>query len=275
MLSSLLYVYAFCGVLLVIYFIILAISNSADEKEYSEIRSKMETIVFEYYEKILKQHNAPSVLIYKFNMYGYEVSLWVDDENMYFISSERDVSARIEEDKNRILEIDLDDIEQVDPKKYIYFGTIELSRIRYFKLEGNIYTETRISGGGGGGSSVGGAIVGGIVAGNTGAIIASRRPNEGIRSNTITHDGRQVLVYYDSEIDGKLTSKEMSYGAYPLLMQYIPQKEYQFVLNQSSESKISDESNIQKIKELASLMRDGIVTEEEFNQKKAQLLDKL
>jgi hypothetical protein len=56
--------------------------------------------------------------------------------------------------------------------------------------EGNIHYTTDVSGGGGGGSSVKGAIIGGILAGDSGAIIGSRKSTAPISTTTQKIDDR-------------------------------------------------------------------------------------
>lgn len=55
-----------------------------------------------------------------------------------------------------------------------YFD-IDVEDIQCFEQTGEVYKETKISGGGGGGSSLAGAVIGGTVAGPIGAVIGSRK----------------------------------------------------------------------------------------------------
>lgn len=80
--------------------------------------------------------------------------------------------------------------------KTVKCNQITLKDIEYFISQGEIYRETRISGGGGGGSSLGGAVIGGVIAGEAGAIIGSRKAGTPITSRLVTHDEREVILYY-------------------------------------------------------------------------------
>ena len=55
--------------------------------------------------------------------------------------------------------------------------SIPIKDIEYFKVKGEVFRETKISGGGGGGSSIKGAVAGSLIAGDTGAVIGSRKKN--------------------------------------------------------------------------------------------------
>lgn len=163
-------------------------------------------------------------------------------------------------------------------QNYILYK-IPLKDIEYFSTEGIISQETRISGGGGevGGSSISGAVVGGMIAGNTGAIIGSRKKGkiDPIKSQVITHDDRET--YLSLYIDGEKKSLFFNYDDYTTFLKLIPQKDYNnFVNTQISKgSESSDSSAIEQLKDLADLKEKGILTEDEFNEKKKVLLDKI
>ena len=78
----------------------------------------------------------------------------------------------------------------MDSKSYYSLVEININDIVDLVQEGNLNYVTEVSGGGGGGSSVSGAIVGGILAGEAGAIIGSRKPTDPIKSTTRKIDDR-------------------------------------------------------------------------------------
>lgn len=87
----------------------------------------------------------------------------------------------------------------------ITFKPVEYEKIAYddivfFTKEGDVTYTTEVSGGGvcGGGSSLTGAIVGGAIAGNTGAIIGSRKEvtSTPIKSRTVRHDDTRTRIRY-------------------------------------------------------------------------------
>ena len=87
----------------------------------------------------------------------------------------------------------------IDEENYsdkVFRYNISLDKIEYYGVEGKVFRENKISGGGGGGSSVVGAIVGGAIAGETGAIIGSRRKVNEIKSELLTHDNRAMVLNF-------------------------------------------------------------------------------
>lgn len=171
-------------------------------------------------------------------------------------------------------------------KQFFSLSTIPIDNILHFKFYGEVWRETKItgSGGGGGGSSVGDAIIGGLIAGDAGAVIASRREIEPIKINsqTITHDDRRCELYYKK--DNKIEIITFRHDDYDILKELIPKKEYAYIQRQKEQEMLATQqpqptqiaSSIpDQIRELAKLKDDGILTEEEFASKKAELLSKM
>lgn len=164
------------------------------------------------------------------------------------------------------------------------YKKIKISRIYYYKIEGDVYSETIVSGGGGGGSSVGGAIVGGLIAGEAGAIIASRKGVNPITSQTVLHDNRTVALYYYPDAESKKLEKlTLSKGAYETLFSLLPEKEYSFVLSAKNEKSNANRSvssakcpsTKEKLLELEGLLADALITQEEYSQKRSEILANL
>lgn len=147
---------------------------------------------------------------------------------------------------------------------------VPLNKIIYFREVGDVQYTTDISGGkvSGGGVSIGGAIVGGLVAGETGAIIGSRQSvkSEGITSTTIEHDSRQVVL--------KLTDDEVRFDIeiYDIFMKLIPEKEYTYIMATKNEEGKQQKSTVDKLKDGKELLDAGLITEEEFQTLKNELL---
>lgn len=72
--------------------------------------------------------------------------------------------------------------------------TINKSNIVSVVQEGDVHYTTEVHGGGGGGSSIKGAIIGGVIAGEAGAIIGSRKSTDPITSSTKQIDDRTTNV---------------------------------------------------------------------------------
>ncbi|HEY5589029.1 MAG TPA: SHOCT domain-containing protein [Candidatus Paceibacterota bacterium] len=166
-------------------------------------------------------------------------------------------------------------IAQSDVYDYTIYS-IPLKDIEYYASRGEISKETKISGGGGviGGSSIGGAIVGGVIAGGAGAVIGSRKKGkiEPIKSEIIKHDNRETFLNYF--IDGVKHSMFFYYEDYTTFLKVIPEKEYNSFVNVHI-SKGSKQSFKEQLIDLADLKEKGILSEEEFNEKKKILLDKI
>ena len=67
---------------------------------------------------------------------------------------------------------------------------IDIKNIVELSQGGEVHYTTQVHGGGGGGTSVKGAIIGGVLAGEAGAIIGSRKPTDPITSTTQRIDDR-------------------------------------------------------------------------------------
>ncbi len=164
--------------------------------------------------------------------------------------------------------------------KSISVSSICLGEIEYYYTQGEIYRENKISGGGGG-SSVKGAVVGGVIAGGAGAVIGSKKKVVEIKSELITHDTRETYLNF---FDGNKVRKSifLEYKDYQTLLDLIPQKDYNVVsaiktssLVQSVKNKEKAKTILDQIRELAKLKDEGILTEQEFSDKKKVLLDKM
>lgn len=158
---------------------------------------------------------------------------------------------------------------------------IHIDKIEYYYTQGEVYRENKISGGGGGGSSIGGAVVGGVIAGGAGAIIGSRKQIPEIKSELVTYDTRESYINFFAN-DGTRNKIFMDYLDYQTLKDLIPQKDYIVVsairttlLVQSEQNKEMTKSIIDQIRELAKLKNDGILSEEEFIEKKRALLENI
>lgn len=156
---------------------------------------------------------------------------------------------------------------------------IPIERIKYYELQGEIVNENRITGGGG--SNIGWAVVGGVIAGGAGAIIGSRNKIDSIKSELITHDNRATYLFFNDKENKKLQII-FNFNAYKTLNELIPDKAYE-IINMIKTNEILEKANTgdasskiaNQIRELAKLKEEGILTDEEFNDKKKSLLEKM
>lgn len=143
---------------------------------------------------------------------------------------------------------------------------LPLENIRTFLRQGDMYVETNVSGGGGGGTSIPGAIVGNVVAGPVGAVIGSRKKNEPITSENKVVDTRQTILEF--EHNSILHYMFFNSNAYNIFLDLIPEKEMAFIKNKNN----NDLNKYEEIHQLSKLKDEGLITDDEFNLKKKQIL---
>ena len=190
---------------------------------------------------------------------------WIWVENNIFYEAEK---------ANRYIERYLNSNEE---NHEVMVEMISVKDIQYFSKEGDVQYTTKISGGGGGGSSIGGAIVGGLLAGEAGAIIGSRKQANEITTETVKHDGRSTLIRYYK--GGQvLTINYIGIEVYDYLLKMIPEKD---LLTQQLKSKqipdndtsqVNSDSIEEKLISIKKLHEKGLITEEEYNKKKNEIL---
>jgi hypothetical protein len=175
-------------------------------------------------------------------------------------------------DKERLYTfVDGDKLSFISQGSLTDFGkvSIKLKDVIFFARHGDFYTNTLVTGGG---SSIAGAITGSIIAGDVGAIVGSRKE---IKSTIVNVDKRQTILHVIH--DGKEYYLYFSSESYESFLSIIPQKLFDICQNnQVQQSSNSQESDVYtQITKLSELKDQGILTEEEFSNKKRQLLDKI
>lgn len=220
------------------------------------------------YELFASRYNMPAQCSTVKGHVRQAYNCWISQNTYLCIQTSRDtLQSNIES------EIAL--LEYYDGTSTLLWNTaILIQNIKYYQIEGEVYSETKVSGGGGGGSSLAGAVIGGVIAGGAGAIIGSRRDVEPITSKTIRHNNRCIVIHYcDGNDTAHMEVSRLSSEAYPILFSLLPQKEYKYVISQ--QPVVSALSVTDKIRELAKLKDDGILTEEEFVAKKTEMLKQI
>ena len=161
---------------------------------------------------------------------------------------------------------------------------IRLDGIEYYNYGGNKYTSTSVMGGGGtvGGSSIVGGVVGGAIAGEAGAIIGSRKETkiDPVRSFTMTHDETKTRLKYRNDKDVLCEIESQTESLFVVLKKVIPELEYDYIMSrnvniestQAKDDSSKTESAADEIRKFRKLCDDGVITEEEFEAKKKQLL---
>ena len=209
-----------------------------------------------------------------------------DEENLYYcgfgqitekidtimrslpVASQMDVSRNL-----------LDSIIATEPSLII-----PIHNILYFQERGDLSYSTSLSGGGGSskGVNIGGAIAGKLLFGNTGALIGSRAGTgihiDEIKSETIEHDNRYVVLRYKDD-SKNYYDIPLSFDCFEALNTLIPEKEYSHVQVNSgvnrgvqTEQKVTSSIPVDELRKLKMLLDEGIITQEDFDNKKKQLL---
>lgn len=143
--------------------------------------------------------------------------------------------------------------------------SIPIDSIQYFAREGQVTSETQISGGGSS-SNLTGAVIGGLIAGPAGAIIGGQNKMAPIQSTTVRHDDRKTVLVYNK---GRL---EFAWQDYEAFMKLIPEKELSVVQLATAQAKQKERSVADQLRELKSLHDEGLLTDEEFEEKRQQLV---
>ncbi|MGF7012299.1 hypothetical protein M2145_001007 [Lachnospiraceae bacterium PF1-21] len=221
-----------------------------------------------------------------------KVDIWVDGEALCLLTNKAWLLRKMKEQKENVaeriwwkfdkLKTDLEIAYTTEEQYQVHAFKLCIPEIEYFTTDGDIYTSTNISGGGGvvGGSSLKGAVVGGVIAGDVGAVIGSRKESviQGVRSNTTVHDEKFLVIKYKDE-QGKLCELKVTKGYARLndiLKDLIPEKELTYVLK--SGNKETMETNItikEKLINLQELYDSKLISQDEFESKRATILRSL
>ena len=150
--------------------------------------------------------------------------------------------------------------------------TVAFNDILYYKIEGNVHHLSNVTGGG---VNMQGAVAGAIIGGGAAAIIGSQLGTE-TTTQIVTQDDRKITLYINENnrhetltIGSRNVEKTIE-----ALRELIPNKEESVVQIESSKNAnttaaVSSADELKKFKELLDC---GIISQEEFDAKKKQLL---
>lgn len=153
--------------------------------------------------------------------------------------------------------------------------SIPMDSILYFEEVGELRKYTTVSGGG---SSLKGALLGYAIAEDVGAIIGSREP---ITTNIVSEDDRRIELIYKNQ-KGQIENLEFKHDAYDVFKKLMPLKELRKIvsLNTVQDIREGDHNDIQtyrtakdKLKQLKELQNEGLITEEDFAERKKKILE--
>lgn len=148
---------------------------------------------------------------------------------------------------------------------------IPLNSIKYYKIEGSVQYTANVQGGG---VNLQGAVVGALVGGDAAAVIGSRVGTE-TRTSIEEHDNRSITLFYEENGNVnamKIVSKDFE-ETIAALRKLIPQKdEAMAMLEVKEKQSLPSNSFVNELKELKELLDNGIISQEEFEAKKKQIL---
>lgn len=273
--------------------------NEEKDRFIKEISKKYEDIIIkENYCKSNEIKTVDKVSIYSSEKKrGFEpqtIDIWVANGNLYILTNLNYLFDRINFYKNSMAEcvgVEFYEVKNRLQEEYnnneqllIHKYCIDIDSIEYYLIEGDIYTSTSIYGGGGtvGGSSVTGAIMGGVIGGDTGALIGSRKEGviNDIRSNTTVHDEKYVIIKYKNS-ENALKEIRINKGyseIYDVLKYFIPEKEYTYVMKNINERQFAignENSASDRLIELKKLYENELISQEEYDTKRAEILNML
>lgn len=211
--------------------------NKTSKKDYD--------ILTEKYNKRLDEYkNSPHTIEKDFNNQYYIMeyedigkSYYAKIDEKVYLTIDENIYAMVENNKIMFLYPIFDEYEYIKsnipiPKEYKE-ESFNLDDIKYYQIIGSHRNEQYISGGGGGGSSIKGAVIGGLIAGDVGAIIGSRKKTEEITTEYKEIDDRELKIIFKD-------NKEliMCFDFYEFLLDYIPDKEYDtYIENKKNKGK--------------------------------------
>lgn len=118
----------------------------------------------------------------------------------------------------------------IDIENHIMF--IKYDNIKYYTKDGTInYTNEIVDNGKN--ISISGAVIGGLIAGEAGAIIGSRKDMNKIENVTVKHDGIHTYIYFEKDNEIKLVDIKGD-EFYQRILHLMPEKEYHYLLNKNN-----------------------------------------
>ena len=150
--------------------------------------------------------------------------------------------------------------------------SVKLDDLLYYKIEGSVQRTSNVTGGG---VNMQGAIAGAIIGGSAAAIIGSQIGTE-TTTQTVTYDDRKITLYINehNHLETMAIRCQNADKTIAALRELIPSKEESVVrieASKQSNAKASP-SSADELKKYKELLDSGIITQEEFDAKKKQLL---
>ena len=155
--------------------------------------------------------------------YKHDFYMWKDSDAIFIFPTEDHLTDSHIKWRTRVSDL----AATLDPNDIGVFK-VDITDIEYYLVTGQKTSELRIEGGGSSGPNIKGAIIGGILAGEAGAIIGGMPEPKPVYSYTQHNENRCVELVYKK--DGTVQKIKLSYPAFPFLEQWIPEKDYSYVV---------------------------------------------
>ena len=254
-----------CIAIIFIIMILVSLSSHEQQEKHEEAMEPMLKRKDEYEEKLkfwCRTHNViyndditESKEVYINKQPGY---IWFSNKDIVFCPDAINCGETINIDNNII--------------------HIKYENIKFFTKDGTVtYTNQMINKGKN--ISVSGAVIGGLIAGDAGAIIGSRKDANQFENVTVRHDDTQTYIYYGTNDDNIKVINIKGDNFYRSLLQLIPEKNYETVMHNmqnSSQQQYEENTDIKsKLKQLKVMYEEGLIVEDEYNSKKSELLNNL
>ena len=149
---------------------------------------------------------------------------------------------------------------------------IALDSIKCYKIEGSKQYSSNVEGGG---VNLQGAAVGAVIGGGAAAIIGSQMGTE-TKTKIVEHDDRTITIFYEKE--GRMVTLKVITESFDstvsALRTLMPQKEESVVMieAQNKPQVTAAVSSADELKKFKELLDGGVISQEEFDAKKKQLL---
>lgn len=164
----------------------------------------------------------------------------------------------------------------------IRLSEIQFNKIKYYYTSGDKYYENKISGGGSTGPNIAGAIIGEQIAGIGGAFAMGQSKTNPIESKLIVHDERRTVIAY-KEDSGLINKCLLPFDFYDILYDAIPDLSRDVVENPSrkvqvlskQDQEITSDQIEAKLKKLLDLKNRGIIDDQDYQEQKSKLLNKM
>lgn len=164
------------------------------------------------------------------------------------------------------------DFKQCGPKMPSTSKAIALDQLLYFKIEGSVQHTSNVTGGG---VNLGGAVAGAVIGGSAAAIIGSQVGTE-TKTDIVTTDDRKIILsFYENgtlvTLEIKSSNKDETIAS---LRKLIPEKEESVVHAESRKAAapVAIGSSADELRKFKELLDTGVISQEEFDAKKKQLL---